>query len=101
MNAKIKRPSVCNAVETLLIHGDLAVDFLPDLARQLSSAGVQLMVCAIAREIVSQITEATEEDWADEYLDLILAVRIVNNADEAVDHISRYSTVHSDAIVTE
>lgn len=101
MNAKIKRPSVCNAVETLLIHDNVAADYLPGLAEQLVAAGVELRGCAGARSIFPAMKEVTPLDWEEEYLDLILAIKIVRSADEAIDHIGRYSTGHSDAIVTE
>ena len=99
-NAKVQRPGVCNAMETLLVHRDVAKSFLPEMARRFEEAGVELRGCPKARELVPQMKEATEEDWYAEYLDLILAVRVVDSFEEAVDHIHAYGSGHSEAIVT-
>jgi glutamate-5-semialdehyde dehydrogenase len=108
INGKTQRPSVCNAIETLLIHSKLAKGWLPDIGKQLLDRGVQLRVCPESFGILrdagvsgSQVTEATDEDWATEYLDLILAVRIVDDVQGAVAHIDQYGSRHSEAIVTE
>ncbi len=98
-NAKIQRPGVCNAVETVLIHKDIAGEFLPKLYKLLEDK-VELRGCQASREIIP-INPATEEDWAEEYLDYILAIKIVDNIQEAIAHISKYGTKHSEAIVTE
>ncbi len=99
-NAKVQRPGVCNAMETLLVHADIAEDFLPEMARRFQEAGVELRGCEKARQLVPGMKEATEEDWYAEYLDLILAVRVVDGFEEAVDHIHTYGSGHSEAIVT-
>ena len=99
-NAKVSRPSVCNAAETLLVHDAVAADFLPQMAAILRADGVELHGCPAVRSILPDVLPAAEEDWAEEYGDLILAVRIVQNADAAIDHINRYNTGHSEAIVT-
>ena len=99
-NAKVSRPSVCNAAETLLVHDAVAADFLPQMAAVLRADGVELRGCPAVRSILPDVLLAAEEDWAEEYGDLILAVRIVQNADAAIDHINRYNTGHSEAIVT-
>ena len=101
MNAKVQRPSVCNALETLLIHESVAAAFLPSIVSQLTAAGVEIRGCPQTRALVSSIKEATEEDWSAEYLDLILAVRIVKDLDEAIEHIERYGSLHTESIITE
>ncbi len=99
LNAKVQRPGVCNAVETLLVHQDVAETFLPEMLGALSEAGVTLRGCERTREIFPT-DAATETDWETEYLDLELAVRVVASLDEAVTHINRYGTQHSEAILT-
>jgi glutamate-5-semialdehyde dehydrogenase len=101
LNAKTQRPGVCNAMETLLVHAAIAPAFLPEAARQLREAGVLLKGCPRTREIFPDAEEATEEDWYREYLDLILAVRVVRDLDEAMAHIAKYGSLHTEAIVTE
>lgn len=100
VNAKTDRPSVCNAAETLLIHKDVAEEFLPVIEEALSNWNVELRADQEAGSILHHSVPATEEDWATEFLDYILAVKVVSSFDEALDHISRYSTGHSEAIVT-
>lgn len=100
VNAKTQRPGVCNACETVLVHESVAGAFLPMAAEALTSRGVVLRGCPATREIVRSAREAMEEDWMTEYLDLILAVRVVEDLDEAIEHINRYGSGHSDAIVT-
>jgi glutamate-5-semialdehyde dehydrogenase len=99
-NAKVQRPGVCNAVETLLVHKDIAHEFLPQVAGKLQKAGVILKGCEKTRSILKNIEAATEDDWYAEYLDLILAVRVVENIDEAVTHIEKYGSLHTEAIIT-
>lgn len=99
-NAKCQRPGVCNAMETLLVHEQIASIFLPAIAKRLNDAGVELRGCPRVRKILPGIIEATEEDWYAEYLALILAVKVVSSLDEAVEHINTYGTKHSEAIVT-
>ena len=100
LNAKTQRPGVCNAAETLLVHRSIAETFLPRVSRELRSKGVELRGCEISRSIVPDMKEAVEADWYTEYLDLILAVKVVDSVEEAVEHINTYSSKHTDAIVT-
>jgi glutamate-5-semialdehyde dehydrogenase len=100
LNAKVQRPGVCNAMETLLVHKDIARKFLPLVARQLRKAKVVLKGCDQTRTILKDIEAATEEDWYAEYLDLILAIRIVENIDEAIAHIEKYGSLHTESIIT-
>jgi len=101
LNAKIQRPAVCNAMETLLVHQGIAARFLPVLARDLKKAGTEMRGCKKTAAILKGIKSATEEDWYTEYLDLILSIRVVLDVNEAIDHINTYGSSHSDAIVTE
>ena len=104
LNAKVQRPGVCNAAETLLVHRDAAPEFLPAALSALREAGVELRVDgrtrALAGELSDTLADATEEDWATEYLALVLAVRVVESVEEAVEHVNRYGSGHSEAIVT-
>jgi len=101
MNAKTQRPGVCNAMETLLVHRQIAGQFLPVMARHFQEAGVMLKGCDITRAVLPDIEKAEEEDWYREYLDLVLAVRVVDGMDEAIDHIEKYGSMHTESIVTE
>lgn len=101
INAKTYRYGVCGAMETLLVHEDIAPTVLPRIANTLSEKGVELRGCDKTRALVPQAKVATEEDWQTEYLAPILAVRIVSTIDEAIDHIAQYSSGHTEAIVTE
>jgi glutamate-5-semialdehyde dehydrogenase len=102
INAKCQRPSVCNAVETLLIHRDVAHSFLPDCGRALQERRVELRGDEKTRAILGpHVALATEEDWRTEYLDLILSIRIVDSLEEAVEHIETYGSHHTDAVVTD
>jgi glutamate-5-semialdehyde dehydrogenase len=100
-NAKVHRPGVCNAMETLLVHKAVAEKFLPPMIKRYKDAGVEIRGCAETKKIVPDVLDATEEDWYTEYLDLILSIKIVKDIDEAIDHIMTYGSHHSDAIVTE
>lgn len=100
-NAKTSRPSVCNAIETVLVHKDIAEKALPAIKARLDGKQVELRGCERTRAILGGVTAATEEDWATEYLDYILAVKVVDSIDEAIGHISKYSTGHSEAIITK
>lgn len=100
VNAKTSRPSVCNAMETLLIHKDIAEEFLPKIAAALIEKNVELRGDEACRKILPDMKEATEDDWATEYNDLILSIRIVDDVDAAIEHINRYSSEHSDSIIT-
>jgi glutamate-5-semialdehyde dehydrogenase len=99
-NAKVQRPGVCNAMETLLVHGDVAPDFLPAMADRFSAAGVEMRGCERTLEILPDITPATKADWPAEFLDLIVAVKVVADMQQAADHIAAYSSSHTEAIVT-
>jgi glutamate-5-semialdehyde dehydrogenase len=104
VNAKVQRPSVCNAAETLLVHAGAAGEFLPRALSELRESGVELRVDGRARtlsgDLADTLAEATEEDWATEYHALILAVKVVDSVQEAVEHVNRYGSGHSEAIVT-
>lgn len=100
-NAKVQRPSVCNAMETLLVHKDVAGKFLPQMLDEYFKAGVTVFGCQTTQEFDERVQPATEEDWATEYGDLRLSVKIVENIDEALEHIAKYGTKHSECIVTE
>jgi len=99
-NAKVQRPAVCNAMENMLVHQSVAAEFLPSMLRTLRAAGVEIRGCERTRQIVGDVTPATDEDWRTEYLDLILAVKVVDSLDAAIDFINTHGTGHSDAIVT-
>lgn len=99
-NAKVQRPGVCNAMETLLVHEQVAREFLPGMARRFKTAGVQLRGCSKTCAIVSGISPANDADWAEEYLDLVLSVKVVADMEEAMGHIARYGSNHTEAIVT-
>lgn len=99
-NAKVQRPSVCNAMETLLVHEAIAADFVPAMIAKYQAAGVEIRGCEKTCAMAPGIKRASEFDWTEEYLDLILAVRIVKDMDEAIDHIERYGSEHTESIVT-
>ncbi len=101
LNAKVQRPGVCNALETLLVHEDIAERFLPVVAARLLEKKVELRGCERSRALVPEMKEAVEEDWPAEFLDLILAVKVVEDFDEAARHIRRYGSGHTEAIITE
>ena len=104
LNAKVQRPGVCNAMETLLVHKDMAKTFLPGMVQRFRKAGVEIRGCPQTLKIIGKgkgIREAGEEDWQAEYLDLILAVRVVGDFQEAVNHIHRYGSRHTEAIITQ
>ncbi|WP_421705092.1 glutamate-5-semialdehyde dehydrogenase [Alloalcanivorax xenomutans] len=100
-NAKTQRYGTCNTMETLLVHRDIAATVLPELARMYREEGVELRGCERTRALLKDINAATESDWEEEYLAPILAIRIVDDLDQAMDHIHRYSSQHSEAIITE
>ncbi len=101
INAKCQRPGVCNAMETLLIHKNIAEKILPDLAEEYKKYGVELRGCSETLKYIPWAKPATEEDWYAEYLDLILAIKVVENIDLAIEHISKYGSNHTEAIITE
>jgi len=104
VNAKVQRPSVCNAIETLLVHSDVAAEFLPRVLHELRESGVELRVDGRTRtfagDIAASLADATEEDWATEYHALILSVKVVDSVEQGIEHVNRYGTGHSEAIVT-
>jgi glutamate-5-semialdehyde dehydrogenase len=100
LNAKVQRPGVCNAMETLLIHKAIARDFLPDMVKRFRSANVEIRGCPRTLELSPGIKPAVETDWPAEFLDLILSVKIVSSMDEALDHIEKYGSNHTEAIIT-
>jgi glutamate-5-semialdehyde dehydrogenase len=100
VNAKTQKCGVCNALETLLVHREIASTFLPKVAAALREKDVKLIGCDETRRYLADITAATEDDWSTEYLDLILSIKIVGSLDEAVSHINRYGSHHTDVIVT-
>ena len=100
-NAKVQRPGVCNAMENMLVHAAVAQQFLPSMLRKFHDAGVSIRGCERTRALAPGITPATEADWRTEYLDLILAVKVVDSLEAAIDFVNTYGTGHSDAIVTQ
>jgi glutamate-5-semialdehyde dehydrogenase len=107
-NAKVQRPATCNAMETMLVHEKIAHIFLPEIAKKLQNAKVEIRGCSKTCEILGSsrlpaaaVKQATEEDFYNEYLDLILNVKVVNSLEDAIVHITKYGSNHSDAIVTE
>ena len=100
-NAKVQRPGVCNAMETMLVHKTIAARFLPRICKRLSEAGVELRGCERTRQIIPDAKPATGEDWSAEYLGPILAIRVVDDIGQAIDHIAVYGSAHTDAIVSE
>lgn len=101
LNAKTQRYGTCNTLETLLVHDTIAGDFLPGLATAYAEKGVELRGCAKTRAILADCKSATDEDWDTEYLAPVLSIRVVDDIDQAVDHIARHSSQHTDSIVTE
>jgi len=101
LNAKVQRPGVCNAIEKMLVHKDIARRFLSQAAGVLDDKGVELRGCPETSRILKGIKKAAEKDWYEEYLDLILTIKVVKSLDEAISHINKYSSRHSDAIVTK
>jgi len=99
-NAKVQRPGVCNAMETMLVHKSVAPHFLPDMAKQFLKAGVEIRGCPETCRILPDTGKAVEQDWPAEYLDLVIAVKVVKDMDQAFLHISEYSSSHTEAIIT-
>ncbi len=100
INAKVQRPGVCNSMETMLVHENVAETFLPRVSKALVDKGVELRGCGRTKEIVPEVANAKESDWYEEYLDLILNVKVVNNMDDAISHIEKYGSMHTESIVT-
>ncbi|MEL6614025.1 MAG: glutamate-5-semialdehyde dehydrogenase, partial [Bacteroidota bacterium] len=101
VDGKTSRPGVCNALETLLVHRDAAEAFLPEAQRVLVALGVELRGCERTRVVLPDLPLATDDDYAAEYLDLVLAVRVVDDLDDALDHIVRFGSNHTEVIVTD
>ena len=101
INAKCQRPGVCNATETVLIHRDIANKVLPKLCKQFFEHDTEVRGCKLTKTIVPEVKDATEEDWATEYHDNIVSIKVVNSLEEAINHINRYGSKHSDSIITE
>lgn len=99
-NAKVQRPGVCNAMETMLVHRSIAKEFLPQVAKRLTSAGVEIRGCPETCQILPNALKAELSDWPEEYLDLVLAVRVVEDMEQAISHISKYGSKHTESIVT-
>lgn len=100
LNAKVQRPGVCNAMETLLVHKDIAETFIPRIAHEMEQNKVELRGCPVTCSLAPSAKAATEADWDEEYLDLILAVRVVDNLDQAIEHIRQHTSLHTEVIVT-
>ncbi|MFN3568552.1 MAG: glutamate-5-semialdehyde dehydrogenase [Caldimicrobium sp.] len=101
VNAKCQRPGVCNAMETLLVHKEIASQFLPLIAKEYEKYGVEIRGCEETLKYIPNAKKATESDYGYEFLDLILAIKVVNSIDEAIEHIAKYGSNHTEAIVTE
>ncbi len=101
INAKVQRPSVCNAIEKILIHKNIADKFIPLIVEDLRKYNVEIRGCEKTCQIIKDAILATEEDWYTEYLDLIIAIKVVNSLEEAIEHINKYNTKHSEAIITK
>ena len=101
INAKCQRPGVCNATETLLVHRDIAKAVLPKLCKEYFNNKTEVRGCRITKSIVSEVKEATEQDWKTEYLDNIISIKVVNSLDDAINHINRYGSKHSESIITD
>jgi len=101
LNAKLQRPGVCNAMESMLVHRDVAARFLPGMLKKFKDAQVQIRGCAMTQRIAKWALRASEKDYRTEYLDLILSVKVVDDLDAAIAHINNYGSHHSDSIVTE
>ncbi len=101
INSKAQRPGVCNALETLLVAESVANDFLPRIVESFKSVDVEVRGCEKCKKIVNDVADATEEDWDTEYLDKIISIKIVKNIDEAIEHIQKYGSDHTESIITE
>jgi glutamate-5-semialdehyde dehydrogenase len=101
LNAKVQKPATCNAMETLLVHERIARNFLPEMAKKFQENGVRLKGCEKTREILEGVEPAQESDWYEEYLDLVLSIKVVSDIEEAVAHIRKYGSNHTDAIMTQ
>ena len=100
LNAKVQRPGVCNALETLLVHEAIAPTVLPKIVLSLTARGVEIRACERTRELLPDLAEAGEEDWSAEYLDLVLSIKLVSTMEQAIEHIEKYGSMHTDVIIT-
>ncbi len=100
-NSKVQRPGVCNSLETLLVHKDVAAEYLPKIGARYKEAGVEIRGCDATRKVLADAKIASEEDWYAEFLDLIIAVKVVDDMDEAIKHIEKYGSLHTESIITE
>ncbi len=100
LNAKVQRPGVCNAMETLLVHEKVVKELLPQIAHALQKEGVELRGCPETRKVLPHIKETKKEDWSEEYLDLILSIKVVSGIEEAIEHIAIYGSLHTESIIT-
>ena len=100
-NSKVQRPGTCNAMEGLLVHEKIASIFLPLIAKKLQEAGVEIRGCPRTLALIPNATSATEKDWGAEFLELILAVKVVDNIDDAIAHIENYGSEHTETIITD
>ncbi|MGB3365547.1 MAG: glutamate-5-semialdehyde dehydrogenase [Thermodesulfobacteriota bacterium] len=101
INAKVQRPGVCNSMETMLVHENIAESFLPKVSKAFSENNVELRGCERTIEIIPEITQANENDWYEEYLDLILSVKVVKDMNDAIAHIEKYGSMHTESIITQ
>lgn len=101
INAKVQRPGVCNSMETMLVHENVAETFLPIVSKELLDLSVELRGCEKTKQIVPEVLEANENDWYEEYLDLILSVKVVKDMEDAIEHIEKYGSMHTESIITE
>ncbi|GJM15318.1 MAG: gamma-glutamyl phosphate reductase [Thermodesulfobacteriota bacterium] len=101
VNAKVQRPGVCNSMETMLVHEDIAESFLPEISKAFSENNVELRGCKKTKEIIPEVIEANENDWFEEYLDLILSVKVVRDMEDAIEHIEKYGSMHTESIITQ
>ena len=99
-NAKVQRPATCNAMETMLVHENIAPVFLPKIAKRFIDSGVQLLGCKKTCALLDTIKSATDDDYYNEYLDMVLNIKVVDSIDDAISHITKYGSGHSDAIIT-
>ena len=101
INAKVQRPGVCNSMETMLVHENIAESFLPIISKAFSENNVELRGCKKTKEIIPEVIEANENDWFEEYLDLILSVKVVKDMEDAIEHIEKYGSMHTESIITQ
>ena len=101
VNAKVQRPGVCNSMETMLVHENIAESFLPKISKAFSENNVELRGCKKTKEIIPEVLEANENDWFEEYLDLILSVKVVRDMEDAIEHIEKYGSMHTESIITQ